>query len=211
MGWNAAMTVPYRVSAVRLGGRAALRAEPVALPRTEQPLRVDLGGGVGAVIPMTLAVTEPIPEPVLERSEPCSEVAAPAGGMEERATRLANVTLLWSILQHFYPYFDVVEADWDSELRPALTAAATAADGGAYLRVLRSLLAALHDGHAWVSHPDLGVTHSLPLAWEVIEGELVVTSVDREHPVTTPRDHRHKDRRPFGSGRPRRGGDIGLR
>jgi C-terminal processing protease CtpA/Prc len=186
LGWNVDMTVPYRVTAVDSGGHRALRAEPVPLPRTDEPLRVDLPGRVGAVIPMALAVTDPVPERAPEPSGPLPEAPAPAGSMEDRGTRLGNVVLVWSVLQHFYPYFDVVAVDWDSELARALTAAATAADGAAYLRVLRALMASLHDGHAVVSHPEMVPTHTLPLAWEVIEGELVVTSVNPDSPVARP-------------------------
>jgi len=30
----------------------------------------------------------------------------------DRAVRLADVVIAWNILQHFYPYFDVVKMDW---------------------------------------------------------------------------------------------------
>ena len=35
---------------------------------------------------------------------------------EDRATRLAAVALAWNVLQHFYPYFDVVQTDWPGAL-----------------------------------------------------------------------------------------------
>ena len=43
-------------------------------------------------------------------------------------TRLADVALAWNILQHFYPYFDVVQTDWPQALRSALTSAANATE-----------------------------------------------------------------------------------
>ena len=43
---------------------------------------------------------------------------------KDRATRLAAVALAWNVFQHFYPYFDVVNADWPGELRRALARAA---------------------------------------------------------------------------------------
>ena len=30
--------------------------------------------------------------------------------------RLANVVIAWNVLQHFYPYFDVVNVDWEKVL-----------------------------------------------------------------------------------------------
>ena len=185
-GWDADMTVPYRITAISDSGRRALRMEPVPLPRIDEPLRADLGGAVSAVIPMALTVTEPVPEPTSEHNEPIACDSAPAGSIADRATRLANVVLLWSTLQHFYPYFDVIDADWDAELPRALTTAATAPDRDSYLRVLRGLVAALADGHAGVFHPDLQPTHTLPLALEVIEGALVLTSADPKHLAAAP-------------------------
>lgn len=70
-----------------------------------------------------------------------------------RATRLASITLLWGVMQHFYPYFDVVECDWNAALRRALADAALADGEDAHARVLRTLVAQLHDGHGYVSSP----------------------------------------------------------
>ena len=38
------------------------------------------------------------------------------------------MALAWNVFQHFYPYFDVVQADWPAELRRALSSAATDED-----------------------------------------------------------------------------------
>ena len=51
----------------------------------------------------------------------------------DRATRLAAVVLAWNVFQHFYPYFDVVDADWPGELRRALARAAEDADERAFM------------------------------------------------------------------------------
>jgi hypothetical protein len=75
------------------------------------------------------------------------------------------VVILWNLLQHFYPYFDVVEVDWPAELREALRAAGTDGDERAFLRTLRRMVGAIDDGHGSVSHPSVTSRATLPILW----------------------------------------------
>ncbi|HYG63636.1 MAG TPA: S41 family peptidase [Thermoanaerobaculia bacterium] len=150
------------------------------LPRPEQPLEVSLGGGVSALLPLALyrdsqgatlpAVTLPMPRP----DKPAG--FRPSG--KDRATRLAGVALAWGVLQHFYPYFDVISVDWPAELRRTLTAAAKDRDDKAFVDTLRRMMVPLRDGHAFIDHPTVVRTHQLPLAWDVVEGKWVITWTD---------------------------------
>lgn len=81
---------------------------------------------------------------------------------EDRATRLAGVVLAWNVLQHFFPYFDVVGADWKAELPKALRSAATDKGAAEFGRTLRRMTAALKDGHVYVSWPGGAPPNSLP-------------------------------------------------
>ena len=94
---------------------------------------------------------------------------------DDRTTRLAAVMLAWSALKHFYPYFDVVHTDWDAALAPALEAAATDKDSTAFHQTLSKLGAALKDGHTWIGG-DQTPTFVIPVAWEWVDTQLVVTS-----------------------------------
>jgi hypothetical protein len=154
----------------------------VKLPDPAKPFVADLGAGVSCWVPLALHGDEKgtlpratAPAKDLKSSKPQGFI--PSGN--DRSTRLAAVALAWNVFQHFYPYFDVVEADWPGELRRALTQAATDADERAFLDTLRRLVAALQDGHGSVS---LGSStgrpsYWLPLGWEWIENHLVVTRV----------------------------------
>ncbi len=159
----------------------------VVLPRPGQPLRVDLGGGVSALVPLALYADA-------KGTIPAASVGGaavvpkgpdkPAGFLpsgDDRATRLADVALAWNVFQHFYPYFDVVLADWPGELRRGLTRAATDRDVAAFEDTLDHLVAALHDGHGHVYQSSDGRPRHLPLLWDWVENRLVVTVVDREH------------------------------
>jgi C-terminal processing protease CtpA/Prc len=56
-------------------------------------------------------------------------------------------------MQHFYPYFDVVETDWLAQLEIALRSAAQDADEEAFYPTFQRLGAALCDGHCWTGGP----------------------------------------------------------
>ncbi len=69
----------------------------------------------------------------------------------DRATRLADVALAWSLFEHFYRYYDVVHTDWPAARAVALRAAATDSSADQFDATLERLVAALHDGHGRVS------------------------------------------------------------
>jgi C-terminal processing protease CtpA/Prc len=148
-----------------------------------KPFVADLGGGVSALIPLALykdaqGTLPHVPETVRPVAPEKPEGFLLSGN--DRATRLADVALAWNVFQHFYPYFDVAQADWPAELRRALSSAATDRDAVAFLATLRRLVAALHDGHGGVFHPSSTASHQLPLAWDWVEERLVITRVDSE-------------------------------
>jgi len=161
----------------------------MALPDPHKPYAADLGGGVSCLVPMALHANAKgtLPRPDLEKPNqdqarvdplvaPRPTGWQPSGN--DRATRLAVVVLAWNVFQHFYPYFDVVDADWPGELRRALARAAEDADESAFIGTLSRLVAALHDGHGGVYESgSLGQTSFPPLGWDWIEGQLVVTGV----------------------------------
>ena len=152
--------------------------EPLPVP---WPAVRALGGGVTAVVPLavpandegTLPHRDPPPAPPTP-DKPAGWV--PSG--EDRTTRLAGVALAWGVLEHFYPYFDVVPADWDGAFEDALASAATDPDGAAYFDTLNRLMVELYDGHARIEHPVYSDTVRFAFTWDWIEGELVITSVE---------------------------------
>lgn len=161
--------------------RSTARSRPPAetgLSLPGEPLVVSLGGGVSAMIPLTLyrdsggtlpRVTLPAPRP----DKPAGFV--PSG--KDRATRLAGVALTWPVVQHFYPYFDVGTVDWPASLREALNKAARDRSEREWVDTLRRLTATLQDGHGGVIHPAAALPYQLPLTWDWIEDQLVITHV----------------------------------
>jgi C-terminal processing protease CtpA/Prc len=154
-----------------------------ALPEPRQPFRADLSGGVSCIVPMSLYVDEQgtLPRATAQpffSAPPRADGFLPTGN--DRATRLAAVALAWNVLQHFYPYFDVVSTDWQSVLVITLKEAAVHASEEEFLATLERMLAALDDGHAGVTAPGAPAAARLQLLWEWVENQLVVTRVAEE-------------------------------
>lgn len=100
---------------------------------------------------------------------------SPSG--HDRSTRIAAVVTAWSLLSHFYPYWDVVDVDWDAELVRALGEAALAPNDTSFKDVLARMVAAIDDGHGVVRYPTQN-TSLLAVDWALIDGKLVITAVD---------------------------------
>ncbi len=92
--------------------------------------------------------------------------------------RLADVVIVWSVLQHFYPYFDVVPANWDSALTSALEHALADKDRTDFLHTLRLMAAALHDGHGLVNDPATRAWGQVPARLELVEGRTMVIAAE---------------------------------
>ena len=156
--------------------------KPEDSPDPSSPFRAELGGGVSCLVPLSLYADElgtlPHASKAKTSGEGTSRPAPTRYSADDRATRLAAVALAWNVLRHFYPYFDVVKTDWPAALREALRSAATDPDELAFLATLRRMVAELHDGHGGVYPTGGGGEPSgcPPLAWDWIEGQLVVTA-----------------------------------
>lgn len=172
-----------RGESCRNGGCLEIVSDEIATPRLPRPdevLEADLGGGVMAAVPLSLWADK---DGTLPHASPGAP-APPGSGVDPkgdtRAGRLASVALLWGIQQHFHPQLDPARPEWIAALPAALGGVARAIDREAFLRELRRLLAPLDDGQARVGHPDDPWPASLPLAWAWVQDRLVVTAVAGE-------------------------------
>ena len=165
---------PYR--SVRTSHPADGAPLPDTVPDPSRPVSVRLGGGVSAVVPLSLYTQGGATLPRAASAQGAAGPSVPGTG-DDRATRLAAVAIGWNVFQHFYPYFDVVAADWNAELPRALRAAATDADECAFLATLRRMVAALHDGHGSVRHACEGRLGAPGVRVAMVEGRPTVTGV----------------------------------
>lgn len=190
--WNtrqSSLAVRVQTEDVREGRRALALSAPapaVASPlfdkRAPAGAVVDraIGRGLSARFPLTLETDEKGTLPrgdaaALDRLRAAIEAAArpPLTGANE-SVRLADVIIAWNVFQHFYPYFDVVEADWDAVLTKALERALADRTEEDLLRTLSWLVARLDDGHGGVYHALQQKLGRPPFTVEWIEGRVVV-------------------------------------
>ncbi len=150
---------------------------PKDSPDPRQPFSADLGGGVSCLVPLVLFgdAKGTLPHAATGDRKAKDDLVKYSGN--DRATRLADVGLAWNILEHFYPYFDVVQTDWQQALGAALTSAANDADESAFLITLRRMVAQLHDGHGQVYHPSDSSDFTIPVILNWVEGQLVISDV----------------------------------
>ena len=156
-----------------------LRTSANSPVRPDEPIEVELGGGVSALVPTAV----PVSQQASFEGTPTKTLAIdgvpdywqPSG--DDRSTRLAAIALAWNVFQHFYPYFDIVDVDWEATLRRSLAAAAADAGEAEFLDTLKRLVADLRDGHGRVGLVHEGPPHLPPLAGDWVGTDLVVTAV----------------------------------
>jgi len=155
-----------------------LRASVRAPVRPGEPIEANLDGGVSVLVPIGI----PVGRQASLEGTPATDLAI--GGLpdhwrpsgDDRSTRLAAVVLAWNVFQHFYPYFDVVDVDWNTTLRRSLAAAAVDEDDVDFIDTLKRLVADLRDGHGRVGYRTQAFY--LPaIASDWVGDSLVVTAV----------------------------------
>jgi len=133
----------------------------------------ELAEGLVISMPLTARAADVKPS----RTAPLPSTSTSLGS-QGRARRLGAVVIAWNVFRHFYPGFEDEGAAWEAALQDRLAAGATEVDPASFRNVLRRMVADLHDGHGDVSlRPE---THRLPLVWQPIEGELVITGLAGE-------------------------------
>ncbi|WP_168170835.1 S41 family peptidase [Rhodanobacter sp. C01] len=100
----------------------------------------------------------------------------PAASIASSAAREADIVVAWNVFRHFYPYWDVIHVDWDSELPRALADAERADSRAAQKRALQHLLAPLEDAHGTVADTTEKKWGSLPITLEPVEHQWVIVA-----------------------------------
>jgi C-terminal processing protease CtpA/Prc len=167
----------------KTGDNRMTLTEPLfdARPQPGECVAADLGGGLRCRLPLTLpdrdGHTWPAGDPAaLPKLQDRLNELPPGELTADRAdVRLGDVVIAWNIFQHFYPYFDVVDVDWDAELTLALQRALADKTTRDFADTLSRLVAALRDGHGGVYHAIMSEDAGFPLKADWIEDQVVVT------------------------------------
>ena len=91
--------------------------------------------------------------------------------------RYADVVIAWNVFQHFYPYFDVVDVNWEEVLSQTLLKSSKDRTSQDFLKSLKWMVAQLKDGHGIVRLQDISNFVRFPFIIREIEGELMITAV----------------------------------
>jgi hypothetical protein len=176
-GW----TVAFDGTALRLQ-RATITSDDELFddaPRAGETADVDLGRGLRTRVPIALYAKDgrtigddPAKAPELDASTSATGAFDPVAGV-------ADVIVVWNVLEHFWPYWDVVHVDWNAELDTALADALDDHGWEDHVATLERLSAAAPDGHASVMCAAAAQYALLPMWIDRIEGKLIVTgSID---------------------------------
>lgn len=93
-------------------------------------------------------------------------------------SRIGNVINVYNVFQHFYPYFDVVDVDWEDEFKNALVQSYSDETKSDHLITLQKFTASLKDGHINVYNNLVSKKYTPPIAWEWVENKLIITRVE---------------------------------
>jgi hypothetical protein len=182
-GWRA--TVDHDRPA---SGAGSLRVEPMTrvvgdelfadAPQPGETVDVELGSGLRARVPIALYSRDGHTigdDPSAARRAQAEPFAPPSTGFDAM-TGLADVIVAWNVLQHFWPYWEVISVDWIGELDAALRDALDDRTLDEHVATLLRMSAAAPDGHARVTCGGKHRRIPPPFAVDVIEGQVVVVA-----------------------------------
>jgi hypothetical protein len=165
-GLQMSLPLALPVSNVKsLTSNPSLAASPLATPKS-RPTNADFNPDFWSLSARYDSTSATAAEISTRKSQPGPDTA----------TRLAAVVLAWNTLQHFYPYFDVVDVNWDAELKHAIQWTLKAESEWEFYMVMKRLFADLDDGHGHVYGPFQSQLAALPIRACWIEEQAVVTA-----------------------------------
>lgn len=154
-----------------------------ARPAAGDVIDVELGAGLSARIPLVAWSDESSTRPPGDEKTlnwmriELDSINLRALSEYSECTRVAGIVILWNVLQHFYPSFDVLDVDWDAELTRALERTVGEEEAGErYYSVLEGLAVALDDGRARAYHYRYAPYGYLPVLVDWVEDQVVITA-----------------------------------
>ena len=149
-----------------------------------ETVEADLGQGLKAIIPLALYGDEnhTFPQTDIEllqqHQQKINELTFPYNQGNQLPVRLANIIITWNVFQHFYPYFDLIDLDWEKELTSTLLATYEDQSFVDFRIRLEKMTAKLNDGHIRVSVLGDDTESGTPrFTWEWMEDQLVITKI----------------------------------
>lgn len=164
-------------------------------PGPGETVDISLGDGLRARVPLALYSNNghTLGDDGVGRGASDGPATSTSGGLDV-VIGIADVVVVWNVLQHFWPYWDVVSVDWNAELDVALADAADDRTVSDHVATIQRLLVTAPDDHARTTCGTDRESESTPFTVEVIEDRIVVTATAAAElapgDVVTSIDHR---------------------
>jgi len=151
-----------------------------ATPKIGDHIKKNIGSNLSCLMPITLygnkVATYPPSSPQLfeQLNTQINNLQDSVFDIQNKAVQLANIIIAWNVIQHFYPYFDVVNTDWEQELLSTIQNVYSAKNEAEYFKTVSIMMAHLNDGHCIVSSDNIK-RWGLPFTVDFIENKIVIT------------------------------------
>jgi len=151
-------------------------------PKSNECITKEIGKGIYCRIPITLYCNKTNTFPQANKDK-LLELKNQLRGINTASavdlnSRLGNVINVYNVFQHFYPYFNEVDVNWDLEFKKALNQCYYDETLLDHLTTLEKFTASLKDGHVYVSNSSINDYYAPPIAWEWIDNKLIITQVE---------------------------------
>lgn len=97
-------------------------------------------------------------------------------GKSKKDLQIADIATFWNAIQHFYPYFEFIDGDWNVALTDALSSVLGGLTDEEFDELLKVMVAQINDGHARVYGGKYDKKYTLPLLFDVIEDKVVIVA-----------------------------------
>ena len=147
------------------------------MPHFGETTKTSIGNNLICVVPLNLLTNRSTTYPKTEITS-LNRLKSELSNMSissnlDPQVNLASVIITWNVLQHFFPYFDVIATDWNKILGETLKATLENKQKKDFFVTLSQMIAKLDDGHGIVSGEQM---YHLPIRTEFIDNKIVITA-----------------------------------
>lgn len=147
------------------------------MPQFGEIINEPIGNNLTCAIPLVLLTNDLVTYPkadVSSLNRLKSEIdSININSQFNQQVNLANVLIAWNVLQHFFPYFDVIDTDWNKVLSETLESTLENKNKQDYFITMSQMFAKIDDGHGYVVGEEM---RHLPIRTEFVENKIVITA-----------------------------------
>lgn len=147
------------------------------IPPFGETIKASIGNDLICVVPLTLLTKGSATYPLTDTSS-LNQLKSELSNISidrvfNPQVNLASVIITWNVIQHFFPYFDVIDTDWHKVLDKTLRNTFTNKRQKDFFVTLSKMIAQIDDGHGAVYDEYM---YCLPLRLEFVEDRIVVSA-----------------------------------